>query len=159
MSFLVLGVDPGLLRTGYGVVDYSTNSPKYLSSGVLKTKSTDHTSIRLAALHSGLKEIVDAYPISVITLEETFVNKNPATSLTLGYARSVVLTLAGLYEIDVLEYTPNHVKKTITGNGHAEKEQVQYMVKKLLSIDQEIKFFDESDALAIALNYQRPLVI
>lgn len=155
MPFLILGVDPGLLRTGFGVIDYSNNSPKYLSSGVLKTKSSDPTSVRLACLFNGLKEILERYQINAITLEETFVNKNPATSLTLGYARSVILTLAGIFNIEVFEYAPNHVKKTITGNGHAEKEQVQYMVKKLLSIDQEIKYYDESDALAIALTYQK----
>ena len=157
MSFVVLGVDPGLLKTGFGVIDYSGNSPKYLTSGVLLMKSTEPHTVRLAFIFKSLKEIIDKYSPKVISIEETFVNKNPSTSLTLGYARSVVLTLAGLYKTKLSEYSPNHIKKTITGNGHADKEQVKYMVQKLLSTNLPIKTYDESDALAIALTYHKPL--
>ena len=157
MSFIVLGIDPGLLKTGIGVIDYSVNSPSYLYSNVLVMKSTQSQKDRLAFIFQSLREIIEKYSPKVISIEETFVNKNPSTSLTLGYARGVVLTLAGIYRIDLCEYSPNHIKKTITGNGHADKEQIKYMVQKLLSVNIPIKTYDESDALAIALTYHKPI--
>lgn len=147
----VLGVDPGLNNTGWGLISVNNNSLMIVDSGVIKNNVKSLIQVKLLSIYNSLEHIISSYSISAISLEITFVNNNPMSALKLGYARSLVLLLAAKHNIELFEYAPNAVKKAITGNGHADKEQVRYMIEKLLNIKLENLSFDLSDALAIAL--------
>lgn len=146
----ILGIDPALTCLGWGVIE--SNSPKinYVHSGLIKTKPSEKMWNRLAYISASIEGVISLYKPDMIAMEETFVNKNPTTSLKLGYVRGAIMAAIGKTGIDYFEYPPNKIKKSIVGVGHAEKEQVKHMVTTIISkIPAEINF-DESDALAIA---------
>ena len=146
----LLGLDPGLRNTGWGLVDIDGNRLIHVANGVVK--STDKLSLaeRLAELYDGLDIVVDTYVPDEAAVELTFVNKNPTSTLKLGQARGAALLVPARRGIPVAEYSPNLVKKSVVGAGHAAKEQIQLMVRMLLP-DADPASADAADALAVAI--------
>ena len=147
----ILGLDPGLRHTGWGIIEKQGNSFQFLSAGTINPDDKLPLANRLAELFDSLSDVVKLWQPDTCAVEETFVNKNPNSTLKLGQARGVVLCVPALQKIPVAEYTPNQIKKTITGVGHAEKNQVDMMVHTLLKNVPDKIPPDAADALAIAL--------
>lgn len=146
----ILGIDPALTCLGWGIIESTPPKIEYIDSGLIKTTSKELMWHRLSAIYSSIETIIDLYKPDAIAMEETFVNKNPTSSLKLGYVRGALMAAIGKTKLPYFEFLPNKIKKTIVGGGHAEKEQVKHMVKIIVSgIEKEISF-DEYDALAIA---------
>ena len=153
----IVGIDPGLRRTGWGVIDVEGNAVRFVASGTIRPDETLPLARRLAAVHDGLREVLAEWRPDEAAVEETFVNKDARATLKLGQARGVAMLVPALAGLPVGEYAPNQVKKTVIGVGHAGKGQVAMMVKVLMpkaSFDSE----DAADALAIAIchAHQRP---
>ncbi|MGY9003951.1 MAG: crossover junction endodeoxyribonuclease RuvC [Rhodospirillales bacterium] len=146
----LLGLDPGLRNTGWGLIESTGNRLTHLANGVVNSTASLPLAERLVQLHDGLVEVIEATRPDEAAVEETFVNKNPTSTLKLGQARGIALLVPAKAGIPVFEYTPNQVKKTVVGAGHAQKEQVQMMVHTLLP-GIEVKSADAADALAIAI--------
>jgi crossover junction endodeoxyribonuclease RuvC len=149
-SMRLLGLDPGLRRTGWGVIDVAGSRLVHVANGVIASDSTREIAERLVELHSGVLEIISRYRPDAAAVEETFVNKNPESALKLGLARGAILLAPALSGLSVAEYAPNRVKKSVVGAGHADKDQVQMMVGKLLP-GVEFANADAADALAVAI--------
>lgn len=149
---LILGVDPGLQRTGWGIIRKEGSNLKFIACGTVTSDNKLPLPARLLQLHDGLLEIITHYKPEVSAVEETFVNVNPASTLKLGQARGAILMTLSLAGLAVHEYSATNVKKTVTGSGRAEKEQVQALVEMLLpACKPSIKGADAADALAIAI--------
>ncbi|MEM7753902.1 MAG: crossover junction endodeoxyribonuclease RuvC [Pseudomonadota bacterium] len=145
----VMGLDPGLRALGWGVVDVSGSKLRHVANGVIRTQS-GALGPRLAALFDDLCEVWGAYAPSEAAVEQTFVNRDGAGTLKLGQARGIAMLVPARAGIDVGEYAPNAVKKAVVGVGHADKAQIQHMVKLQLP-GVEIAGPDAADALAIAI--------
>ncbi len=150
MTIRVLGVDPGLRRTGWGVVAITGNALAFVGAGTLKAPLDGEMAHRLVALHRGLSEIVAAFRPDEAAVEQTFVNRDGAATLKLGQARGIALLVPALAGLSVAEYAPNAIKKSVVGAGHAEKVQIRAMVRVLLP-RAELDSDDSADALAIAI--------
>ena len=148
----LLGIDPGLQKTGWGIIESENNSLRYIASGLIKTNAKHAMSDRLATIYHGLTAVIDEWSPSETALEETFVNKNPASALKLGQARGVLLMSPALKGLSVSEYGANKVKKSVVGSGHASKDQMMMMVKTLLPACGTLSE-DEADALAVAITH------
>lgn len=146
----LLGLDPGLRHTGWGIVDAEGNRLRHVADGAVHPDPSLPLSDRLVLLHDGLNEIIARFKPTEAAVEETFVNKNPTSTLKLGLARGVVLLCPALAGLPVAEYPTNLVKKSVVGAGHASKEQVQMMVRVLLP-SAHIETPDAADALAVAI--------
>lgn len=153
----IFGIDPGLRHMGWGVVELAGTRLSYVASGVISPPARDALAVRLAALYQGLETLLGEHAPDEAAVEETFVNKDPASTLKLGQARGMALLAPARLGIPVGEYAANQVKKTVVGVGHADKKQVQAMVKVLLP-RADFSSADEADALAIAIchAHQRP---
>ncbi len=145
----IIGIDPGLVHTGIGIIDYDGFKLKKVFCSVINTNTKVSISERLVILYKDILHIMQTYNPNVCSIEKVFVNMNPESSLKLGLARGVALCVPAIYGIEVFEYTPNKVKKTVVGNGHATKDQIGKMVQVLLGGVLEKK--DAADALAIAI--------
>src|SRR5215210_1993520 len=145
----ILGIDPGLRITGFGVLDQSGQKLAYVTSGCIKTPQGE-LSTRLKAILDGLAEVIAQCRPEQIALEKVFVNMNPQSTLLLGQARGTAICAAVIHDPPVAEYTALQVKQAVVGNGHARKEQVQEMVKRLLKLA-GAPSADASDALACAI--------
>lgn len=153
---LILGIDPGTARTGYGVVDISTNrKPKLLETNVIVTHTDLEMPQRLKLLHKYLNEVSDKFSPKIMVIEKLFFNANAKTAISVGQARGVVMLVAAEYKMTVEEYTALQVKKELAGHGRADKKVMQETVKNLLGLDTIIKSDDANDAVAIALYYAR----
>ena len=148
----ILGIDPGLRKTGWGVIEYQGNALRYVACGLIKSDAKRDLSERLAQLHHGIIAVMDEWQPDEAAVEETFVNKNPKSTLKLGQARGALLTVPALKGISVAEYATNKIKKSVVGAGHADKNQIGMMVKMLLPACGEIGE-DEADALAVAITH------
>jgi crossover junction endodeoxyribonuclease RuvC len=146
----ILGIDPGLRRTGWGLISIAGNTLAFVASGTVKAPLDGELAVRLAALHAGLTEVVAGLVPDEAAVEQTFVNGNAAATLKLGQARGIALLVPALAGLPVAEYAPNAVKKTIVGVGHADKEQIRAMVRVLLP-RADFDGADAADALAIAI--------
>lgn len=146
----IIGIDPGLTKTGIGIIDVNNNSINYVFSTTLYSSPDHDMAVRLKSFHDSLLQIIQLYKPNIASIEETFVNKNPLSSLKLGHARGAIILTLGLCNIEVNEYSATSVKKTIVGVGRAEKHQIQAMIKILMP-KANFKSEDEADALAIAL--------
>lgn len=146
----ILGLDPGLRRTGWGVIQVDGNMLRFLAAGTVCSDDKLDLAERLAQLHRGVIEVIGAWSPTLAAVEETFVNKNPLSTLKLGQARGAVMLAASLSGLSVGEYTPNAVKKAVVGSGHAAKEQVEMMVRTLLG-GAKTDGADAYDALAVAI--------
>lgn len=151
----IIGLDPGLRHTGWGIIDSNGNSLSHVAHGVVHTNSEDDLATRLSHIHLELIKVIELYDPIEAAVEETFVNKNPNSTLKLGMARGVVLFTPALAGLRVSEYSANRIKKSVVGVGHAEKEQVAMMVQRLLpkaaSLDGKAIIADAADALATAI--------
>ena len=146
----LLGLDPGLRITGWGVLDQRDNRLIWVADGVVTSDEKLTLAERLAQLNRGVAEVIARFAPDEVAVEETFVNRNPASTLKLGQARGAVLTAAGLAGVPVSEYAPALVKKSVVGGGQAAKQQVGMMVRQLLPAC-EILTEDAADALAVAI--------
>lgn len=146
----ILGIDPGLNITGWGVIEKTGTKLVFISCGMIKTQASLPLYARLAAIDKGLSDAVRNYSPDVAAVEETFVNRNPASALKLGQARGVCVLSPARHGLQVFEYGANLVKKSVVGSGHADKNQVGMMIKTLLPKSGKITA-DEADALAIAI--------
>jgi crossover junction endodeoxyribonuclease RuvC len=146
----VLGLDPGLRRTGWGVIDAIGTRLKFVATGTITSDSECALADRLVQLHKGLSEIIATHRPDVAAVENTFVNKDPVATLKLGQARAMALFTPASLGLEVYEYAPTQVKKAVVGGGHAEKDQVHHMVKVLLP-QAVIAGPDAGDALALAI--------
>ena len=146
----ILGIDPGLLHTGWAVIETNGNARKYIASGVILPKKTGTLPERLAIIFNEVTKLCNTFNPDEASMEITFVNKNPTTTLILGHARAAAMVAISVKNIPIYEYEPNRVKKILTGAGHADKSAVDKMVRILLPTANP-KTADESDAIAIAL--------
>lgn len=146
----IIGLDPGLAATGWGVIAVAGNQLAHIAHGTVRTDATRPLVERLALLHDGLMAVISAHGASEAAVEEVFVNANPQSTLKLGQARGVVLLCAARAGLPVAEYATRLVKKAIVGVGHAGKEQVQAMVERLLP-GVTVAGSDAADALAVAI--------
>jgi crossover junction endodeoxyribonuclease RuvC len=146
----IIGLDPGLRHTGWGIIDVDGSRLTYVADGAVHSVSDDDLATRLLQIHQQVLTVLDEFRPDEAAIEETFVNKDARATLKLGQARGVVMLAPVLRKIGVAEYAPNVIKKTVVGAGHAEKEQVKHMVKVLLP-RAVLKTADSVDALAIAI--------
>ena len=146
----ILGIDPGLRHCGWGLIDAAGGKLTYVASGSIHPPATLPLAERLFHLHHSLQQTIASYTPDIAAIEESFVNVNGQSTLKLGQARGAIMLSLGIAELTVMEYAARLVKKTITGNGRAEKDQMQQMVKLLLPHSNP-QNADEADALAIAI--------
>ncbi len=146
----ILGIDPGLRRTGWGLIEADGNRLIYVACGSVETRERDSLGPRLVAIHDGLIAVIERYQPQEAAVENTFVNGNGASTLKLGQARGIAMLVPARSGLSVAEYAPNLVKKTIVGSGHGEKAQIRMMIGVLLpKADPQSE--DAADALAIAV--------
>jgi crossover junction endodeoxyribonuclease RuvC len=146
----ILGLDPGLRHMGWGVIDSTGSRLSHVAHGVISTDSSEDLGPRLATLHRELTHTIAAVKPNAIAIEQAFVHRDPSAALKLGQARGIAFLVGAQASIVVAEYAPNQVKKSVVGAGHAGKEQVLFMVRRLLpacGVDQA----DAADALAVAI--------
>jgi crossover junction endodeoxyribonuclease RuvC len=148
----ILGIDPGLRRTGWGVVVLAGNQLSFVACGSLATHDKAPLALRLLAIHDGLQGVVAAHAPDEAAVEATFVNKDASATLKLGQARGVAMLVPAIARLPVAEYAPNLVKKTIVGAGHSEKIQIRMMIKVLLP-KADPQSDDAADALAVAITH------
>jgi crossover junction endodeoxyribonuclease RuvC len=148
----ILGIDPGLRRTGWGVVTIEGNRLSFLACGSVASDDKAALSLRLVSIHDGLQQVVAAHVPDEAAVEATFVNRDAVATLKLGQARGIAMLVPALAGLPVAEYAPNLVKKTIVGAGHCEKVQIRMMVKVLLP-KADPQSDDAADALAIAVTH------
>ncbi|MBN9071949.1 MAG: crossover junction endodeoxyribonuclease RuvC [Rhizobiales bacterium] len=146
----ILGIDPGLRRTGWGVVDSTGNALRFVAAGTVKSDDKAELAARLCQIHDGLALVLSDLTPGEAAVEQTFVNKDAVATLKLGQARGVAMLVPALAGLSVAEYAPNAIKKAVVGAGHAEKQQIHLMVKVLLP---KANFDSEhaADALAVAI--------
>ncbi|MFA8387736.1 MAG: crossover junction endodeoxyribonuclease RuvC [Pelagibaca sp.] len=145
----VLGIDPGLRFLGWGVIEAEGSRLRHVANGVCLSGTGD-LAVRLLALHRALTDVFEQYQPETVAIEKTFVNKDAVGTLKLGQARGVALLVPAQFGLEIGEYSPNSVKKTVVGVGHADKRQVEHMVKMQLP-GAQIHGSDAADALAIAI--------
>jgi crossover junction endodeoxyribonuclease RuvC len=145
----IIGLDPGLRHTGWGVISIEGNRLRHVADGAVHPRTGGTLAERLVALFTGLGEVLAAYNPDAAAVEETFLNKNPGSTLKLGAARGVVLLAPATRGIPVAEYSTNLIKKSVVGAGHADKHQIEVMVRMLLPGTQATA--DAADALAVAI--------
>jgi crossover junction endodeoxyribonuclease RuvC len=150
LSIRILGLDPGLSAMGWGVIEVSGSRLGHVAHGVIATKPASGLGVRLMLLHRALVEIIQSHGPTAIAVEQAFVARDPQAALKIGHARAVALLAAAQAGLEIAEYAPNHIKKCVVGAGHAGKEQVQFMVKRLLPAC-GVTQADAADALAAAI--------
>lgn len=152
----ILGVDPGLNITGYGVIEVEGNEIggpiRLCEAGVIRSRAKDDIESRLDEIYSGIEEVIESYHPDLLALEQLFSHyERPRTAILMGHARGVICLAAGRAKVDVAHYEPTRVKKVMTGNGRAPKHQIQLAVKIQLGLPEIPEPADVADALAIAL--------
>jgi crossover junction endodeoxyribonuclease RuvC len=148
----IIGIDPGLRRTGWGVIEAEGNRLIYVACGSVEPPDDLPLSSRLLGIHEGLAAVLSDHKPTEAAVEQTFVNKDGVATLKLGQARGVAMLAPAMFGISVAEYAPNQVKKTVVGAGHADKQQIAMMLKILLP-KAEPRSADAADALAIAITH------
>jgi crossover junction endodeoxyribonuclease RuvC len=149
-SIRILGLDPGLARMGWGVIAFAGTRLSHVAHGVIVTKAASGMGVRLMELHTALVRVIAEQQPSAMAIEQAFVAKDPSAALKIGHARAVALLAAAQAGLEIAEYAPNHIKKSVVGVGHAQKEQVQAMVRRLLPACR-VEQADAADALAAAI--------
>ena len=150
LSIRILGLDPGLSAMGWGVIAVEGSRLSHVAHGVIATRPAAGLGVRLMQLHAALAEVIAAHGPGAIAVEQAFVARDPQAALKIGHARAVALLAAAQAGLEIAEYAPNHIKKCVVGAGHAGKEQVQFMVKRLLPAC-GVTQADAADALAAAI--------
>ena len=147
----VIGVDPGLNTTGFGILDQKAGQIRVVAYGTIKPPSKESLANRLAYLNSHMNDLLSKFEPHIMAIEDTFYSNNIKSALLLGQARGVLILAAASNGLAAIDYAPRKVKQSVVGSGSADKKQIQYMVKQILKIDSMPKSMDISDALAIAL--------
>ena len=148
---IILGVDPGTLSTGFGIIEVENGTYSVLAFNVIKNTVSSSLPLRLKRIYGHLSTMIDHYHPDEFAIETAFYGKNVQSALKIGHARGVSILAAVNHELPTTEYSPREVKKAVTGNGGASKEQVRFMVQSQLNLRETPKYFDISDALAVAL--------
>jgi crossover junction endodeoxyribonuclease RuvC len=148
----ILGIDPGLNTTGYGVLDFATRQPRLIEAGVVRSKAAGTLAERVRELHDGVADVIASLKPEVLAIEELYSHYDrPTTAILMGHARGVIILAAAQAGIGVFPYPATQIKKTITGNGHAAKWQMQEAIRRELNLQSVPEPPDVADALAIAL--------
>ena len=147
----IIGVDPGLNNTGFGILDYKGSKIKVVAYGLVSPPAKESIANRLEYLNSHMNDLIDKFSPMSMALEDSFYSQNVKSAILLGQARGVLLLSAASKGIPSMVYAPRKVKQSVTGSGSSSKEQVKYMVEKILKIDKNISSLDITDALAIGL--------
>ncbi len=150
---IIIGIDPGIARVGWGVIETENSNPQMTNFGCFETPKTDKPETRLLAISEFLKKLFTKYKPDYVAVEQLFFATNAKTAITVGQARGVIILIASQANIPSFDYTPLQVKLAITGYGKADKNQVQHMVKNILKLKSIPKPDDAADALAIALTH------
>lgn len=145
----IIGIDPGSLVTGYGIIDSTGNHSTHITHGVIRTQGVN-LSGKLSAIFGELTALLDEFHPDEVAIEKVFMHRNADSALKLGQARGAAITACTVKAVEVFEYTPNQVKQAVVGKGHAAKQQVQHMIKVLLCLNR-VPATDAADALAVAL--------
>jgi crossover junction endodeoxyribonuclease RuvC len=149
---LVLGVDPGLAATGYGLISLNSGQVQLVEGGVIRSGKDDPIEKRVGDIYSGILEILEEFRPDILSMEDLYSHyKHPKTAIIMGHARGAVLVAANQKNVPVRNYAATKIKMAITGNGRAKKEQVQRMVLNILGLTTPMEPYDTSDALAAAL--------
>jgi crossover junction endodeoxyribonuclease RuvC len=148
---IIFGVDPGTICTGYGIIKFNGNEVVDIASGIIKPPAAANLGDKLALIYDELSRLIKSYSPDQFAIETAFYGKNVQSAMKIGYVRGVALLAAVHHNIPASEYSPREIKKSVVGNGAASKEQVQYMIRKLLNITKSKIKYDESDALAAAV--------
>lgn len=146
----ILGIDPGSRITGYGIIDVCGQKNTHIASGCIRMNTDDDLANRCRQIYDQINDLVHEYSPHEVAVEKVFMNKNADSALKLGQARGAALVAAMQGEISVFEYTPTRIKQALVGRGHADKTQVQHMVRLLLNLQDELQA-DQADALAAAI--------
>ncbi len=147
----ILGIDPGLQKTGWGIIETEGNAIHFTACGLIKTDADLTLAERLCQIDFGMQEVINAWRPEETAIEETFMNNNAASALKLGCARGVAMVVPARFNIPVYEYPANLIKKSVVGNGHATKVQIEVMVRTLVPMAGKTMGADEADAIAIAI--------
>ncbi len=150
---IILGIDPGTAVTGYGLIHVEGQRLRPVDYGVVRTSSELPLAQRLSIIYTHFAQLISSHRPDVVAVEELFFSRNARSALAVGHARGVALLAAAQEGIPVVEYTPLQVKMVLTGHGRAAKEQVSYMVKLLLRLQEDIRPDDITDALAVAITH------
>lgn len=152
ISVRILGVDPGLITTGYGLIDCRNGEPRLIEAGVVRAPTKLPIEDRLNTIFTGLQDLVKEFEPQALALEEVYTHyERPRVAVMMGHARGVICLAGSLNHVPVYSYAPTHIKASLTGNGRATKEQISRMVKLRLNLPSEPKPLDVTDALAVAL--------
>lgn len=149
----VIGFDPGINITGFGILDYDKRNAKAHGYGVIRPPKNKPLSERLKYLHDETMKLLNEFKPDVVAVEDTFYHKNFKSAMMLGQARGMVILAAARNDLPCSEFAPRKVKQSVVGNGNASKEQVQYMVQNILKLKDTPTPFDSSDALAVGICY------
>ncbi len=148
---IILGIDPGTLITGFGIIECKDGAVRAIAYDAITNRSDSTMPARLKKIYAALERAIDEYHPDTCAIETAFYGKNAQSALKLGHARGVAMLSAVMRQIPTSEYSPREVKKAITGKGTASKQQVQYMVRSLLRLPSVPRYYDTTDALAVAI--------
>lgn len=150
---IIMGLDPGTARVGWGVIAETPTGPKPIAYGIIETKKEKPAEVRLVDIHKAISTLLSKYKPNVVAIESLFFATNATTAMSVGQARGVLLLTCSLKKIATFSYSPLEVKRCITGDGKADKKQVQYMVTRQLHLTKTPEPDDVADALAVALTH------
>ena len=148
---IIIGIDPGLVNTGYGIISIKNEIPSLIDFGIIAPNTKDSVPERIFTIFTDVCYLIEKYNPNVFSTEDVFYSRNFKSAMLLGQARGAAILAASKYKISIFEYSAKKVKQSITGNGNADKTQVQYMVSKILNIKNNSIPLDASDALAIGM--------
>ena len=151
-SDFYLGIDPGLNRTGYAVIERTRTGPCLKEAGVVRSTQKESLAVRVAEIGTGIREVIEEFQPAMLAIEQVFsFGKNPKTAILMAHARGAILMMAAEQKVPVIHYTPTQIKRLLTGSGHASKEQIQSAIKMEFGMKSILKPNDAADAAAIAL--------
>ncbi len=150
-----MGIDPGLLNTGFGIINLNKSKLEILDYGIISPLKTDSLSVRLNTIYNDVSNLISKYKPDCLSVEEVFYNNNVKTTMKLGQARGAVLIAAAQFNVSIYEYSARKIKLSLTGNGNSHKSQVKFMVEKTLNINMSDIEDDASDALAAAICHEQ----
>lgn len=148
---IILGIDPGTLKTGYGIIKHKNGKTILVASGVIENNRLKSLPLRLKFIYDEISKLIEQFTPDELSIESAFYGKNAQSALKIGHARGVTILAAINRKIPTYEYSPREIKKAIVGNGSASKHQVMYMVHQLLNLKKKKTQLDETDAIAVAL--------
>ncbi len=148
---IILGIDPGLNTTGYGIIDSDGRQVQLITFGAITTRRTEELAERLKIIFEKIQTLLSTYQPDILAIEDIFYHENVRTAIVMGQARGVCMLAAKLADVPIFEYAPKEIKMSLTGNGGASKQQIQAMVQRLLNLPKPPRPLDASDALAVAI--------